>query len=192
MDTKAELSKSELRKKIKSRLAGIAAGQFSAAGSFAAQELKRIPGWDRYRSVLIFISKKDEMDTKPIMETIHAAGKSVFVPQINGDDLVFYRTEKGGSGQTGQGCLNHAPTLLPGDFPALVLTPGLAFDRSFNRLGRGRSYYDRFFSKLDEAGSDYTAVGLCMTCQLVEAVPADTWDKMLDMLLTENALVLPR
>lgn len=186
-------AKAELRKIIKQKLSAISAGQFSAAGSYAAQQLHRIPCWGSFKSILAFSSMKDEMETQPIIETIEAAGKTVFIPQINGEDLVFCRIEKGGSNSDSgkPGSSRRALTLLPRDFPVLVLTPGLAFDRNLNRLGRGRSYYDRFFAGLDAAQRDFTAAGLCMDCQLVEEVPADYWDKKVDMLITESAIIFP-
>lgn len=185
MDTE---TKSELRKTIKSRLAALSREQFLAAGNFAAQEIKQVPNWDRFKSVLIFISMKDEIDTRPLMETILNDQKLLFIPEIEDGDLVFYQIKQIEDYYSDG---DPALTLKLKDFPALVITPALAFDRRLNRLGRGRSFYDRFFDSLDKSGRDYASLGLCMDCQLVEKVPVDHWDKKLDMLLTESALILP-
>ena len=77
-----------------------------------------------------------------------------------------------------------------GDFPTLVLTPGLAFDREGRRLGRGAGYYDRFFAELDKDSREYTALGLCMDFQIVEKVPVEPNDKKMDGLLTGTELIL--
>ncbi|MDR0311991.1 MAG: 5-formyltetrahydrofolate cyclo-ligase [Treponema sp.] len=66
------------------------------------------------------------------------------------------------------------------DFPALIITPGLAFDRQGNRLGRGRGFYDRFFVELK--GVEYKAAGLCMDLQVVPAVPVEEGDRKVDFL----------
>ena len=184
--TTIKKAKAELRNTIKSRIAAVPVQQLITAGSCAALLLPSIPGWERFRSVLLFSSMKDEIDTSPLIETIINAKKTVFIPQIEGEDMVFYQ-----AGHTCPGDGKNALALKPADFPALVITPGLAFDRNMIRLGRGRSFYDRFFTSLDAAHRDYTALGLCMDCQLADKIPADIWDKKMDMLLTESGLILP-
>ena len=176
-------TKTELRKTVKFRLAAVAPQQFAAAGRKAAGELVRLSRWNEYRSVLVFISIKDEIDTRPIITAAFNSGKFVFAPKTDGDDPAFYQIGQNGSHTGG--------ILRPEDFPALVITPGLAFDRSLNRLGRGRSFYDRFFAAMDASKRNYTALGLCLDCQLFDEVPMDPWDKKLDMLLTESGFILP-
>jgi 5-formyltetrahydrofolate cyclo-ligase len=78
--------------------------------------------------------------------------------------------------------------LGPGDFPALVIVPGLAFDREGRRLGRGRAYYDRFLAELETTGRPFCTMGLCTPCQLVPEVPAEPWDRPVDCLCTGEAL----
>ena len=179
-------NKAELRKTVKEHLAALSPEQFSAAGSAAAPHLLNIPRWTEFPSVLAFLSMKDEIDTRPVIETCTRAGKTVFVPRIDGDDLVF--------------CLELTPEpaaplppdsliLKPGNFPVLVITPGIAFDRRLCRLGRGRGYYDRFLAALALAGRDYAALGLCMDCQVVDEIPVEPWDRKLDFLLTESGIL---
>jgi len=183
--------KTEARKTAKARLAAIPPETFTAAGAAAARRLPLIPRWGSFRSVLAFFSMKDEIDTRPVMETVLAAGKSLFAPRIEGEALVFYRIDRGSlAGHRGyrEPKANPALALMPEDFPVLVLCPGLAFDRHLNRLGRGRGYYDRFFASLDSAGRHYTPLGLCMDCQLAGQVPAGPEDRRMEALLTESGI----
>jgi 5-formyltetrahydrofolate cyclo-ligase len=62
----------------------------------------------------------------------------------------------------------------------LAVIPGMAFDRSGNRLGRGKGYYDRFVPQL----SAYK-IGLCFPFQLVDNVPADTYDQLMDEVIAQ-------
>jgi 5-formyltetrahydrofolate cyclo-ligase len=145
----------------------------------------------------------DEIDTGPFFFKAEADGKSVFVPRIEGERLSFYRYIRPGGPRTalrqgGFGIREPEPEtpLAPGDFPALVLTPGLAFDRWGCRLGRGRGFYDRFFAGLDAGclggppgrAHSYTAVGLCIGAQMVPEVPAEDHDKTMDLVLAGNSL----
>ena len=61
--------------------------------------------------------------------------------------------------------------------------PGLAFDRTGNRLGRGGSYYDRLLGCARAAGP-VTAVGVCFEWQLQENVPIATHDQQLDLVVS--------
>ena len=171
--------KSELRAAVKERLAALSPEDFFNAGVKAAQKIVNIPRWNEYNSVLIFISMKDEINTEPLINTILAAKKLLYVPHIIGNMLYFYPF-----GEEPEGILEDSHLgICMDNFPVLIITPGIAFDLSYNRLGRGKGYYDRFFAELDKLGHKYTALGLCMDCQLVDKVPAEWWDRKMDSLL---------
>jgi 5-formyltetrahydrofolate cyclo-ligase len=65
----------------------------------------------------------------------------------------------------------------------LFVIPGLAFDASGGRLGRGRGYYD---ATLLAAGPRAARVGLAFDFQVVTAVPAFEHDARVAALATEE------
>jgi 5-formyltetrahydrofolate cyclo-ligase len=65
----------------------------------------------------------------------------------------------------------------------LVIVPGLGFDESGNRLGRGRGFYDRFLSHREFRG---VACGLAYEQQVLPEVPVDETDFLMDMLVTDQ------
>jgi 5-formyltetrahydrofolate cyclo-ligase len=181
-------AKQALRREIKARLASLPPDSFRREGEKAAAWLLNQPLWSRHRTILLFLSLKNEIDTHPILEAAFAAQKKVFAPRIetdqNGDpSLSFYRlspTRMDTLLPTPPFGIKEPPPEIPltqADFPALILTPGLAFDPQGGRLGRGRGYYDRFFATLDCSTLPYTPLGLCMPCQLVPQVPTTPLDK---------------
>ncbi len=73
---------------------------------------------------------------------------------------------------------------------ALILVPGLAFDRDGRRLGYGGGFYDRFIAEFQAKGLLVpTLVGLAFETQLVERVPAQAHDAAVDYVLTESRLI---
>ena len=89
--------------------------------------------------------------------------------------------------------LRAAPSrrVLPDEL-ALVLTPGLAFDRNGGRLGRGAGYYDRFFARIDQARKKpVPKFALAFDCQVLGQVPVQPHDVRLDGIVTESEIILP-
>ncbi|MDH7504125.1 MAG: 5-formyltetrahydrofolate cyclo-ligase, partial [Verrucomicrobiota bacterium] len=60
-----------------------------------------------------------------------------------------------------------------------VLVPGLGFDATGARLGRGKGYYDRIL-----AGVRGKRCGVAMDWQVVESIPASAHDMKVDFILT--------
>ncbi|MFP4443657.1 MAG: 5-formyltetrahydrofolate cyclo-ligase [Spirochaetia bacterium] len=72
------------------------------------------------------------------------------------------------------------------DHNVLVVTPGLAFDRQGNRLGRGKGYYDRFLSSFK---NPFDTVGVCFSEQLVSSVPMSGNDRTVNRIITEEGII---
>ena len=187
-------SKNALRQEMKKRLSLLPAEEFRESGVSAANVIRTSDQWTQYRSVLLFMSIKGEIDTLPIIEAALADNKKTCLPVVQQKKMAFYRVssdylELRGKWPRGSfGIMEPDPALAEplglSDFPALVLTPGLAFDLNGNRLGRGAGFYDRFFAELQNC--DYLAVGLCLETQIVPSVPAEKRDRKMSYLFTER------
>ncbi len=66
---------------------------------------------------------------------------------------------------------------------AVVMVPGLAFDRHGGRLGRGKGYYDRFLSLHPQL----MKIATCWNFQLVDRVVQDSHDIAMDVICTEQS-----
>jgi 5-formyltetrahydrofolate cyclo-ligase len=191
------MTKAELRRSMKGALAGIGSELIAEASAAVTRRLSASEPWKGSRLLLCFLSMPGELDTAPLIAAARADGKTVAVPRIEGSSIGFR-------------LLGGDPSALPRDrwgipvpdpwwpavelsagAPVLVVTPGLAFDRLGNRLGRGGGYYDAF---LREARSDaalaLTAMGVCLSVQLVTEAPYDESDERVDGVATENELIL--
>ena len=79
----------------------------------------------------------------------------------------------------------------PFDFPktghTFVVIPGLAFDQRGGRLGRGAGHYDRFLAN-SELGP-LTKIGVCWSMQLVQEIPMDSHDILMDWICHERGAI---
>ncbi|MDR2516024.1 MAG: 5-formyltetrahydrofolate cyclo-ligase [Spirochaetaceae bacterium] len=204
------MTKAALRRVIKERLAALPDGRFSAEGRAAAERLAATELWRRHTRVLLYRSLPGEIDTWPLVERAFAAGKEVYFPKTYGKGVMrFFRVDSPeGPWVTGNFGIAepaggvpfrppaNADTASADTASALVITPGRAFDREGSRMGWGGGYYDRFFAALadtafadtaiDAADADarpgYEAAGFCLDCQIVEYVPAESFDRRMDAL----------
>jgi 5,10-methenyltetrahydrofolate synthetase len=67
----------------------------------------------------------------------------------------------------------------------LVLVPGLVFDRSGNRLGRGKGYYDELLSRLP---AGVVRVGVTIDEMLVDSLPVEDHDQRVAWVATESGV----
>jgi 5-formyltetrahydrofolate cyclo-ligase len=70
----------------------------------------------------------------------------------------------------------------------VFLVPGLAFDASGHRLGRGGGYYDRV---LAARRGDSVALGITWSGGLVADLPVEGHDQAVDLIVTEDGLTPP-
>lgn len=66
----------------------------------------------------------------------------------------------------------------------LIIVPGIAFDRTLNRMGRGKGYYDRFLR-----GMQALKVGVCFDFQLFDSVPSCEEDVKMDLIISEKEII---
>jgi len=65
------------------------------------------------------------------------------------------------------------------DMIKVIIVPGVAFDSSGNRMGRGKGYYDKFLLK-----TNALKIGVCFDKQIVEKVPTDIHDIAMDKVVS--------
>lgn len=108
--------------------------------------------------------------------------KRILLPRVVGDDLLLYPYE--GPESVRRGAYGIWEPIAVGDsIPLeavdLVIVPGVAFDRSGNRLGRGRGFYDRLLS-----ASHLVKIGVCFAFQLRDRIPTEAFDEKMDEVIS--------
>ena len=70
-------------------------------------------------------------------------------------------------------------------FPDIILVPLVAFDNRLYRIGYGGGYYDRYIEKLSNK-KNLLKIGIAHSCQKINRVPTNKYDKKLDIIITEK------
>ena len=115
------------------------------------------------------------------MEKALADGKKVAVPKVYGDTMRFiYLTDLS---QVAPGCMGIPEPIadepIADDPTALVLMPGLAFDKQGHRIGYGGGFYDKFLA----AEPHHPTVALCFSFQMMDQLETDEFDIPVDCVL---------
>lgn len=127
-----------------------------------------------------------EMDTRPLMQKLSAAGAKLSLPVTQSDGgMVFKRYEIGDGLVSAEFGLSEPNAKAEEVTPTLILMPLLAYDPKGQRLGYGKGHYDKTLAKLRENGRAF-ACGLCFSDQFIEEVPAEAHDIALDWVVTEK------
>ena len=63
----------------------------------------------------------------------------------------------------------------------VMIVPGVAFTRQGARLGRGKGFYDKYLSR---NGFRAHTIGVCYPCQIVENLPTEEHDRVLDCVIS--------
>ncbi len=132
----------------------------------------------------------DEIDVKPLLSQLHAAGHPVGLPVVVGKGLplVFRAWHPGLALVAGGFKTEVPPPSAPELVPQILIVPLLAFDSEGYRLGYGGGFYDRTLEKLRNSGARPLAVGVAFSAQHVARVPRDHYDQPLDWIVTEKSV----
>jgi 5-formyltetrahydrofolate cyclo-ligase len=166
------------------------------AGSRAERSqaiVDRLLGWEALRgaaTVGSYAATEDEPSLDDLHDALVHRGQSVAYPRLQaGRRMTFRRvTDLAGLLPARLGLRQPDPDaapVAPAELDA-VLVPGVAFDASGHRLGRGAGYYDRFLAALRP---DATMVGISFAFQVVASVPVDSHDRPVDFIVTDDALI---
>jgi 5-formyltetrahydrofolate cyclo-ligase len=128
---------------------------------------------------MLYSALPDEVPTQKLFDEFLAQGKTVLLPRVVSDtDMELRRYTGRHDLQEGAYGIMEPTGELFTDYDAIdvAIVPGMAFDADGHRLGRGKGYYDRFLSRVP----NIYKIGLCFSWQMVDCVPSDEHDIMMD------------
>ena len=213
--------KKRIRESIRLRLAELRDDQREACAASVFAKIEALEAFSRARTVALYHALPDEVPTAGAIrrwsegnfEGASGAAKQIVLPCVEGDDMVFRAV----CGETRRGCFGIEEPLGEEVDPVqidIMIVPGVAFDASGHRLGRGKGYYDRFLGRCDLTGCETERenlevdaaeggenerrgaeegntgrrnvykIGVCFPFQLVENIPREPHDHPVDVVIT--------
>lgn len=181
--------KKELRKIIREENKKTLTPAYRQVASRAiCQRLEELEQFQKAERIGLFHPLPDEPDLRDLLAK-YGTTKELFVPRVEGKDINFYPYL--GEGELVKGSFGIAEPQLAVEkaiAPSkidLIVVPGMAFTLSGIRLGRGKAFYDRFLPKCNAF-----LVGTVFHFRLLQDIPSDPWDFMMNAVVTEEVTAL--
>ena len=160
--------------------------EVAEAARAIADQLLATPDVRRAATIAAYVSVGTEPGTGPLIERLVALGRRVILPVVLPDlDLDWAAYDGPGSLERRRGLLEPAGRRLGLEAVAtadVVLTPGLAVDRSGMRMGRGGGCYDRALGRVPVG--TFTCTLLYADEVLDDDIPAASHDRRVTAVVT--------
>lgn len=182
-----ELTKAELRKKILKIRNDMPKEERERADFVITEKVLGHNWFLTAENLLVYMNTGSEVSTEMIVEEAFRQKKQVFAPRVYGEEMSFFRICSLAQLENGFKGIREPIEGLP-EFVyeeqkkqnTLILMPGVVFDKSRNRIGYGKGYYDRYLQKKQALHK----MALSYECQIVEHIEAQEHDCRPDVILT--------
>lgn len=198
------MDKQELRKEIRNRKRQFSQDQLGELSLSAISKLRKHPKVMAAHTLLLYYSLPDEVNTHEWIDELVAEGKRVLLPVVVNDKDMVIR-EYTGKHDLAEGSFHIMEPVgklfAEEDYQEIevAIIPGMSFDDTGHRLGRGKGYYDRFLAKLrgtevDKSGTEVDKsdtedknlgtevykIGVCFGFQKLQEIPFESHDILMN------------
>lgn len=175
------MNKQALRAQIREKKRAMTEEEIVSRSMALTEKFLSTDAYRQAKTIYGYLSYNQEVRTGPLLAQVLKDGKAMAVPKVCGEEMRFIlmtdldAVAKGYAGipePIADGPIAQDPT-------ALVLMPGLAFDRQGRRLGYGGGFYDKFLA----AEPNHPKIALCYDFQLLPALETDSHDIPVDLVI---------
>ena len=183
--------KGRLRKLALSKRDAISAVERESRSLAIAAKLFSLPEITAAQTVMCYRSFRSEVDTDKIVENFLRRGMTLCFPLCEKagrmhalapcDESAWKKSSFGIMEPVRENSRLIAPEEID-----IVICPMTAFDGERKRLGYGGGYYDRYLPACKKA----LKIGIAFEAQKLEHIPTDCFDMAMDMVITENRIIV--
>jgi len=174
-----ERLKKEIRKQVLNDLRNQKEEERLRKSLVIQERLFALPEFFNSKTILFYVSSDGEVETSDMMKQAKNIGKTIGLPYIFKKTkqlipVLIGNLENLEVGPYGIKQPSYDPEFcVAPEALDLCVVPGVAFDRTRHRLGRGAGYYDRFLSTLPPRTH---TIGLAFQFQVFDCLPHQEHD----------------
>ena len=183
------MDKKQLRKALKEKRKDIPFEEKVIMDKKISDKIIESDYFKNAEQVLVFASTNGEFDTQYIIEDCRNRCKKVFYPLcLDGmGRMEFFKVDSPENLEIGMYNIPEPKTNLKKYIPTendLIIVPCLSADKSRNRIGYGKGYYDRFLK-------DFNGVSICPCYSelLTDILPTDENDIKINIIVTDKEVI---
>lgn len=158
------------------------------------QKVLNLNEFYKAQTVFCYISIDNEVDTNLIIKQCWKMNKKLYVPvfvsAINQYEAVIFTSDMnlvtGHKGIPEPSVNNETCDFIHLEEIDIAIVPGVAFDESCGRLGRGAGVYDKLLASYK---IHVLKLGLAFEIQIIDKVPMGNMDVAMDVVVTEKRLI---
>ena len=191
-------SKSDLREHIKSLRRSADPAQLASASLLASSKLEafikhRLTIGAGTKPIVVsgYSALSGEVNINNALDALIRMGVQVALPRTEGRQMMFHQIQSLKGLEPSSLRFLEPPKQNPFvEKIDLMIIPGLAFSRRFERLGFGKGHFDYFIEAYRKRHqSEPVKVGVAFNFQLFDQIPTDPWDSPLDAIVTESEVL---
>ena len=186
--SKEMTAKRQIRREIEAKRQALESQWQAVASSKIVEHFQMLEAFPPAETIALYKAIGGEVDLDVLFSICWKAGKRTCIPIFNANAKIYEMAEVSAETQysTGHYGIREplSPTLCPMHQIDLIAVPGVAFDRTGNRLGRGGGYYDRLLD-----GFSGVSAAVAFDFQILPEIPVELHDKPVNTLVTETETV---
>lgn len=195
LNTSNILNKSVLRNEILNKRKSLSKDKIANTSELLCNKIINHPKYKDANIILAYMAQDGEIDLEILMKDAISKNKKVYIPKVlRKHTMEFYRyTNKDDLEISNFGILEpkeKEPLQISETDQIFVIVPGVAFDKSGNRIGYGGGFYDTYLSNLldkynnkstktkitDKTTSSIYTLAPCYNFQLIDFIKSEDFD----------------
>ena len=181
-----QLEKNKIRQKILEKRNNLSTEEVEKKSDLIIQNLEKFI--KNAENIMIFMDMKNEVRITKLMKLYPE--KSFFIPKITDSKNREMKINKYKENELVLHKFGYYES-SSSDFynENILIVPAVVFDFEKNRIGFGGGYYDTFLKKVREKNKKVLFIGICYDFQIVDEVPTESHDMILNFIVSENKVI---